>query len=200
MEAFQSLWCPKKVLPVSFSLLPSGRGTSKAMSCGTARLERSSCKKHHLISHQLLSVLAGISRCLSKAIQETAAVNQAWAVRNTITNSASKERKYNIAAKLRMVLAAAATWIFKKRGDKNKQKPNPYQKLRNKLVSSFSYSMLLSPFCNIFSVSCRLNMSLFILFLLICGIGIEYKHHWITCLCACMCNITIALKFCFLLR
>lgn len=61
VEAFQSLWCPKKVLPVSFSLLPSGRRTSKAMSRGTARLEWPSCKKHRLISHQLLSVLAGIS-------------------------------------------------------------------------------------------------------------------------------------------
>ena len=107
--------------------------------------------------------------------------------RSTTTNSAAREEKCHSSAKFRVVLAAAATGVFKKWGDK--QKPNPYQKL----VSSFFFfcSTLLSTFCNIISVSCGLNMSLFIFFL--CNRWDKYrmcKHHWLTCFFACMHNIT----------
>lgn len=99
------------------------------------------------------------------------------------------------------LLAAEATWVFKKWADKNKQKPNPYQKRRNKLASSLFCAMLLSAFCIVISVWCRLSMSLFVFFL--CNQWNKYriyKHHWLTCLFAYICNIAAALKFCFLLH
>lgn len=185
--AFPSLWRHRRVPPVSFPGT-QGRDPAKQRAVALPGGPGTLFNKHQL-------VLPPLSQPSPRAHGSTS--GRGWQRQAQSLHPQGKSGIFPLAAG--GFGSCCHPNISKLGGQKSPQKPHQSPKSRNKLVSSFFCSLLLSPFCNIISVSRGSSRSLFVIFL---------RKQWGKCrthehgglhLHPCVHYTTTAHKFCFLL-